>query len=49
MLLLLQQKVLTLICAHFAKNDVFEISNINTEQLYEFQERFQMAILGAIS
>ncbi len=49
MLLLLQQKVLTLISAHFAKNDVFKIVNINTEQLYEFQERFKMAILGAIS
>ncbi|TMN68458.1 hypothetical protein CWB85_18465 [Pseudoalteromonas sp. S1727] len=49
MLLLLQQKVLTLISAHFAKNDVFKIVNINTEQLYEYQERFKMAILGAIS
>ncbi len=49
MLLLLQQKVLTLISAHFTKNDVFQIDNINTEQLYEFKERFEMAILGAIS
>jgi hypothetical protein len=48
-LLLLQQKVLTLISAHFAKNDVFQIDNINTEQLYEFKERFQIAVLGAIS
>jgi hypothetical protein len=48
-LLQLQQKVLSLISANFAKDDVFNISNINTEQLYEFQERFEMAILGAIS
>jgi len=48
-LLMLQQKVLTLITAHFAKNDVFQISNINTEQLYEFKERFEVAVLGAIS
>mgnify|MGYP000707652100 CR=1 FL=1 len=49
MLLYLQQKVLNLITAHFTKNDVFEISNIKTEQLYEYKERFEMAILGAIS
>ncbi|MUH72016.1 Imm41 family immunity protein [Psychrosphaera haliotis] len=49
MLLQLQQKVLNLISANFAKDDVFNISNITTEQLYEFQERFEMAILGAIS
>ena len=49
MLLLLQQKVFTLTSAHFTKIDVFEISNINSEQLYEFQERFNMAILGAIT
>ncbi|MCT8863716.1 hypothetical protein FJD32_003685 [Shewanella sp. LC6] len=49
MLLYLQQRVLNLISAHFNKNDVFEISNINPEQLYEFKERFEMAILGAIS
>ncbi|WP_417661032.1 hypothetical protein [Pseudomonas sp.] len=49
MLLYLQQRVLNLISAHFNKNDVFEISNINSEQLYEFKERFEMAILGAIS
>ena len=49
MLLYLHQKVLNLITAHFTKNDVFEISNIKTEQLYEYKERFEMAILGAIS
>ena len=49
MLLYLQQRVLSLISAHFTKNDVFEISNVNVKQLYEFKERFEMAILGAIS
>lgn len=49
MLLYLQQKVLNLISAHFTKNDVYEISNINTEKLYEYKERFELAILGAIS
>ena len=49
MLLILQQKVMNLISAHFSKNDVFEINNINNELLYEFKERFEMAILGAIS
>ncbi|TQF70040.1 Imm41 family immunity protein [Pseudoalteromonas luteoviolacea] len=49
MLLKLQQNVLNLICAHFAEEDVFEICNINNEQLYEFSERFKMAILAAIS
>ena len=49
MLLYLQQRVLNLISAHFNKNDAFEIRNINSGQLYEFKERFEMDILGAIS
>ena len=49
MLLFLQQRVLSLISAHFKKNDVFQICDINTEQLYAFKERFEMAILGAVS
>ncbi|MCG7490195.1 immunity 41 family protein [Vibrio sp. Of14-4] len=49
MLLYIQQRVLNLISAHFAENDFFEISNIDTEQLYEFRERFEMAILGTIT
>ncbi len=48
-LLYLQQRILNLISAHFTDNDVFEISNINADQLYEFKERFEMAILGAIT
>jgi len=48
-LLYLQQRVLTLISSHFSKDIEWEISNINSEQIYEFTERFEMAILGAIS
>ena len=49
MLLYLQQRVLSLVAAHFATNDVFNISNLEGEQLYEFRERFDMAILGVIT
>ena len=49
MLLYLQQRVLNLVAAHFAKNDVFNITNLKGEQLYEFKERFDMAILGVIT
>ena len=48
-LLLLQQKVLNLVSSHFNDNDVYEIANIETDLLYEFIERFEMAILGAVS
>lgn len=49
MLLYLQQRVLTLIASHSTNKDSFKICNINNDQLYEFEERFNMAILGAIS
>lgn len=49
MLLYIQQRVNNLTTAHFSKNDVFEISNIKEEKLYEFKERFDMAILGAVT
>lgn len=49
MLLYLQQRVLNLVASHFAKNDVFKITNLKGEQLYEFKERFDMAILGVIT
>jgi hypothetical protein len=48
-LLYLQERVLNLITAHFTKNDIYKIENINAEQIYEFKERFEMAILGAVS
>ncbi len=49
MLLYIQQRILNLISAHFDNNDVFKISNLSSEQVYEFKERFEMAILSAIS
>ncbi|ABI39371.1 hypothetical protein Shewmr4_2300 [Shewanella sp. MR-4] len=49
MLLYLQQRVLNLVAAHFAENDVFKITNLKGEQLYEFKERFDMAVLGVIT
>jgi hypothetical protein len=49
MLLYLQQRVLNLISAHFAKNDSFNITDLNDKQLYEFKERFDMAILGVVT
>lgn len=49
MLIYLQQRVLSLVAAHFAKNDIFSITNLKGEQLYEFKERFDMAITGVIT
>ena len=49
MLLFIQQRVLNLISANFVKNDVYIISNINIDQLYEFKERFEIAILAIIT
>ena len=49
MLLYLQQRVLNLISAHFNENDCFKIKNLNNENLFEFKERFEIAILGAIT
>ena len=49
MLLYLQQRVLNLISAHFNGNDCFKIKNLTNEQLFEFKERFEMAILGVIT
>jgi Immunity protein 41 len=49
MLLYIQQRVLKLITAHFVKKDVFKIKNIPVAQLYEYKERFEMAIIGAVT
>jgi len=48
-LITLQQKILNLIVAHFNKKDIFKISNLKEEELFDFIERFEMAILGALS
>jgi hypothetical protein len=49
MLLYLQQRVLSLISAHFNENDIFEIANIEPDLLFQFEERFEIAVLSAIS
>ena len=49
MLLYIQQRVLNLVAAHFAKNDVFHINNLSGEELYKYKERFDMAIIGAVT
>lgn len=48
-LLYLQQRVLNLIIAHYNPEDIFNIHNINNQELFEFKERFEMAIIGAIT
>jgi hypothetical protein len=48
-LLYIQQKVLTHISSHFNPAIEWQFTSINDDQLYELQERFELAILGAIS
>ena len=48
-LLTLQQKILNLVSAHFNEKDIFNITNLNDDMLYDFIERFEMAILGAVN
>lgn len=48
-LLTLQQKVLNLIAAHFHKNDVFRIENVTEEMLSALTERFEFAIIDAVT
>ena len=45
----LQKTVSTSFAANFNENDGFSIQNINTEELHEFMERFDMAILGVFT
>ena len=49
MLLYIQQRVFSLISSHFNQNDIYKINNVNEEMLHEFMERFEMAVLGAIT
>lgn len=46
---MLQTKVFRLVCAHFNQNDVFKISNLASEEIYQFIERFEMAVIGVFS
>jgi Immunity protein 41 len=45
----IQQSVQNMFSAHFSKRDVCNIKNISEEELREFMERFNIAILGVAS
>jgi hypothetical protein len=38
-----------LIAAHFDANDVFKISNLGYEELHQFKERLDLAVVGVFS
>jgi hypothetical protein len=42
-------RVANLIEAHFNSNDVFKITNMTTDDLLAFRERFEHAVLGVFS
>ena len=48
-LLYIQQRVLTHVASHFNPAIDWQFESINDEQIYEYIERFELAILGAIS
>ncbi len=48
-LLYIQQGVLTHIASHFNSQVDWKFETVDDEQLFEFAERFELAILGAIS
>ncbi|WP_392343898.1 hypothetical protein [Pseudoalteromonas prydzensis] len=45
----IQKSVRAVVAAHYNKNDVVTISGLTDEQLHEFIERFDMAIMGVAS
>lgn len=49
MLVFIQERVLNLISAHLNVDDAFEISNLSVDSIYQFKERFQMAIIGVVT
>lgn len=42
----IQKSVWTMVTAHYNENDIVTLSGITDEQLHEFIERFDMAIMG---
>ena len=48
-ILTLQAKVLNLISSHFDNNDVFKISNLNTDEILDKKEEFELAVLSIAS
>lgn len=45
----IQKSVMAVVAAHYNKNDVVTISGVTDEQLHDFIERFDMAIMGVAS
>lgn len=45
----LNQKINNLIAAHFNRNDVFKITNINQEEILKFTERLEHAVISVFS
>lgn len=45
----IQKSVLTIVAAHFNKNDVVTLNGVTDEKLHEFIERFNQAIMGISS
>ena len=48
-LLGIQKSITTMVIAHFNKNDSVTLSGVTDDLLYEFMERFDMAITGISS
>ena len=49
LLLILQAKVLNLISSHFDRNDVYEISNLNMDEVLDKKEEFVLAVQSVVS
>jgi len=48
-LLILQAKVLNLISSHFDENDIYKISNLNTDEILDKKEEFELTVLSIVS
>lgn len=48
-LLVIQKSVHSAIAAHYDPNDVVTLSGVTEDELHEYMERFDMAILGVAS
>ncbi|MCP1575214.1 hypothetical protein J2S30_003593 [Herbaspirillum rubrisubalbicans] len=42
-------KIASLISSHFNANDIFKIQNLSDSQILEFNERLDLAVVGAFS
>ncbi len=46
---LLGIRILGLIGAHFSEHDVYKITNVGPDELHDFKERVELAVLGVFS